>query len=250
MSTDTSLDWQIATVTSVHDESPRVKSFRFDLPKENYLSAGQYFDVRLTAPDGYQTRRSYSITSSPESRKSIELAIELIAGGEVSSYFHEVVQPGDKIEVQGPIGGYFTWDPSQTEPILLIAGGTGIAPLVSMLRHRQSSPTKAPTVLMVSARTEPDLLFRKELQLMEEEDLNFDSIVTLTRKMPKNWLIENVRENRRIDLKMIETAINRLGESPSSAYVCGGTGFVESIGNHLLEIGMAYTDILTERFGP
>ncbi|HJP27559.1 MAG TPA: FAD-binding oxidoreductase, partial [Dehalococcoidia bacterium] len=208
VSTDTSLDWQIATVTSVHDESPRVKSFRFDLPKENYLSAGQYFDVRLTAPDGYQTRRSYSITSSPESRKSIELAIELIAGG------------------------------------------TGIAPLVSMLRHRQSSPTKAPTVLMVSARTEPDLLFRKELQLMEEEDLNFDSIVTLTRKMPKNWLIENVRENRRIDLKMIETAINRLGESPSSAYVCGGTGFVESIGNHLLEIGMAYTDILTERFGP
>jgi ferredoxin-NADP reductase len=244
--------WQIATVSSITDESPRVKLFTLDLPDDRAKAgffAGQSYDLRLTAPDGYQAQRSYSITSSPDSPNAIELAIELISDGEVSSYFHEFVKVGDKIELRGPIGGHFTWLPMITRPVLFIAGGSGIAPVMSMLRHRASSNSTAPALLMFSARNEPDVLFKDELERMANDDQNFDLILTLTRGVSSDWQ----GESRRIDRAMVDQAISMLvGENnlPNRAYVCGGSGFVESIGNHLLDTGMNHNDVRTERFGP
>ena len=244
--------WHIATVASVHEETPRVKLFRLNLP-ESLLKwgfhAGQYFDVRLTAPDGYQAQRSYSITSSPDQPNLIELAIELIADGEVSSYFHEAVEVGDRIEIRGPIGGYFTWLPLSTKPVLHIAGGSGIAPIMSMLRHRISSESRARALLIFSTRTEADILFHDELDQMAKYDPNFNHIIALTRGAPQIWN----GEDRRIDRPMIDEAVTTLvgsGELPDRAYVCGGSDFVESMGNYLLDSGMSHSDVRTERFGP
>ena len=249
MNIDPVREWQIATVTSVNDESPRVKLFKLDLANETKFRAGQYFDIRLTAPDGYQAQRSYSVTSSPEDSNSIELAIELIADGEVSAYFHEIVKPDDQIELRGPIGGHFTLSPNFTKPVLLVAGGSGIAPIISMLRHRRSSTRIAPTVLMFSVRTEADALFAQELEDMAQENPNLHIIIALTRSESETPDSKQ-RETRRIDRSMIDSAITKLAEQPARAYVCGGTDFVESIGNHLLDIGLAFHDIRTERFGP
>jgi ferredoxin-NADP reductase len=246
---DSKLDWQIATVTSIHDESPRVKLFTLKLPEDTAkrgFFAGQYYDIRLTAPDGYQAQRSYSISSSPDDPGVIELAIEIIEDGEVSSYFHEVVETGDQIELRGPIGGHFTWFPMITRPILLIAGGSGIAPIMSMLRHHRSSNSTAPAVLMFSVRTAEDILFREELEKMANDDDSFDLVITLTREAPSNWN----GETQRIDPSMIDSALKTLGAPPDRAYICGGTGFVEAVGNYLLDSGMDYDSIRTERFGP
>lgn len=244
-------EWQIATVTSVSTESPRVKLFKLELASETKFRAGQYFDIRLTAPDGYQAQRSYSITSSPEDARTIELAIELITDGEVSSYFHEYVESGDQIELRGPIGGHFTLSPNFTKPVLLVAGGSGIAPIISMLRHRRSSTRIAPTAVIFSARTESDVLFAKELAEMSDEDPNLQLTITLTRSKSDSVATTTApRETRRIDRPMIDSTIDLLGGRPARAYVCGGTDFVETIGNHLLDIGMAYDDVRTERFGP
>ncbi|HIF71001.1 MAG TPA: oxidoreductase [Dehalococcoidia bacterium] len=251
-SRDGGAEWQIATVSSVDDESTRVKLFTLDLPDERAKAgffAGQYYDLRLTAPDGYQAQRSYSITSSPDDPGSIELAIELITDGEVSSYFHEFVEVGDKIELRGPIGGHFTWLPMITKPVLFIAGGSGIAPIMSMLRHHASSNSTAPALLMFSARNEPDILYKDELERMADADQNLALILTLTRGVPDDWR----GESRRIDKAMVDQSISQLvGENnlPDRAYVCGGSSFVESIGNYLLDVGMGHNDVRTERFGP
>jgi ferredoxin-NADP reductase len=250
VNTDPVRDWQIATVTSVHVETPRVKLFRLELPANTRFRAGQYFDVRLTAPDGYQAQRSYSVSSSPSDPSMIELAIELISDGEMSAYFHEFVELGDQIELRGPIGGHFTLSQNFIQPLLLIAGGTGLAPVISMLRQRQSVETTAPTVLMFSTRTEADILFRDELMQLSEQDTNFHLVITLTRSASGEIPMETYFENRRIDRPMIDSAINLLGNVPARAYICGGSGFVETIGNHLLDIGMRHDDVRTERFGP
>jgi len=262
--------WQIATVLSVHAESPRVKLFRLKLPAGQQFWAGQYYDVRLTAPDGYQAQRSYSISSSPKEPGVIELLIELIIGGEVSTYFHEAVIPGEKIELRGPIGGHFTWMPGYIEPLLLIAGGSGIAPLMSMVRRRETMAEPPRMRLMFSVRAEPDILFRRELERVAFEDPAFTLNITLTRAAPDGWS----GGTRRIDPRMIDEALDDAAEKSRSAepgvdapgaitgrtakpglpfgraYICGGTGFVESIASYLLESGMAYDDIRTERFGP
>jgi ferredoxin-NADP reductase len=250
---DSGINWQIATVKSVHDESPRVKLFTLDLPNKAIFLAGQYYDIRLTAPDGYQAQRSYSVTSPPTDSNKIELAIELIEDGEVSSYFHELVKPGEKIEVRGPIGGYFTWSsaPDYGEPVLLVGGGSGIAPLMSMLRHRNSSANNsAPVILMFSVRTEADILFREELEQMASSDSGLTLIIALTRGAPRGWR----GQERRIDRKMIDAAVSNLQPGsenrPDRAYICGSNGFVESISGYLLEMGMEYDEIRTERFGP
>ncbi|MEE8045716.1 MAG: oxidoreductase, partial [Dehalococcoidia bacterium] len=168
---------------------------------------------------------------------------------EVSSYFHEAVEVGDQIELRGPIGGHFTWLPISTKPILYIAGGSGIAPIMSMLRHRVSSGSKAPALLMFSVRTEADILFRDELEQMSKSDPQFDLVVTLTRGTPLGWS----GEDRRIDRSMIDSAITTVvgaGNLPDRTYICGGSDFVESMGNHLLDTGMQHDDVRTERFGP
>jgi ferredoxin-NADP reductase len=250
VSTDPVTEWQVATVASVHVETPRVKLFRLELSPGTKFRAGQYFDVRLTAPDGYQAQRSYSVSSSPSDPSEIELAIELISDGEISSYFHEFVEPGDQIELRGPIGGHFTVSQNFSQPLLLIAGGTGLAPMMSMLRQRQTVEASAPTVLMFSTRTKADVLFREELELLAVNDPNFHLVITLTRETSKIDPDETHIERRRIYRSMIDEAIERLGHHPARAYVCGGSGFVETIGNHLLDIGLDHDDIRTERFGP
>ena len=259
------MGWQVATVDSVRVESPRVKSFRLNMPGRGSFRAGQYYDIRLTAPDGYQAQRSYSISSSPEEPGVIELVIELIPGGEVSSYFHEAVEKGERIELRGPIGGHFTWTPGYAGPVLLVAGGSGIAPLMSMLRHRHTAGASSQMLLMFSVRTESDILFRQELEQMASEDTNFKLVITLTRAAPAEW----AGDTRRIDRQMIGAAFNTMAPEAGDqetgagfggameperkfgrAYVCGGTGFVESIASYLLESGMDYNEIRTERFGP
>jgi len=243
---DSVLHWQIATVESVVVASPRVKLFRLSLGASQKFRAGQHYDIRLTAPDGYQAQRSYSVSSSPEDVRSLELAIELIDEGEVSSYFHEAVEPGEMIELRGPIGGYFTWAKNFLEPVILIAGGSGIAPIMAMLRARANQESRGPCLLMFSVRNYDDILFREELEQMANEDPMIKLAITLTREIPSDWN----GSTGRIDREMIDNAITRMGIRPQRAYICGGSTFVESIATNLVDSGLNFNEIRTERFGP
>ena len=236
----------MATVTKVRVASDRVKLFTLEVPTGGNFKAGQHYDVRLTAPDGYQAQRSYSLASSPGGTNLIEIAIELIDDGEVSSYFHDSVEPGEMIEVRGPIGGHFTWEPSHTKSSIFVAGGSGIAPIISMLRHRFTVKNNAPALLLFSVRTEDDILYREELERMSDNDPSLHVVTTITRGTSKDW----IGNTRRIDQGMIDSALVNTGVKPESAYVCGGSGFVESIANILLDIGLDFEQIHIERFGP
>ena len=236
----------MATVTKVRVASDRVKLFTLEVPTGGNFKAGQHYDVRLTAPDGYQAQRSYSLASSPGDTNLIEIAIELIDDGEVSSYFHDSVEPGEMIEVRGPIGGHFTWEPSHTKSSIFVAGGSGIAPIISMLRHRFTVKNNAPALLLFSVRTEDDILYREELERMSDNDPSLHVVTTVTRGTSKDW----IGNTRRIDQGMIDSALVNTGVKPESAYVCGGSGFVESIANILLDTGLDFKQIHIERFGP
>ena len=236
----------MATVTAVGIASDRVKLFTLELPSGGNFKAGQHYDVRLTAPDGYQAQRSYSLASSPGDTNLIEIAIELIDDGEVSSYFHDSVEPGEMIEVRGPIGGHFTWEPSHTKSSIFIAGGSGIAPIISMLRHRFTVKNNAPALLLFSVRTEDDILYREALEKMSDNDPSLHVVTTVTRGTSKDW----IGNTRRIDQGMIDFALVNTGVKPESAYVCGGSGFVESIADILLDTGLDFKQIHIERFGP
>mgnify|MGYP001287307950 FL=1 len=236
----------MATVTKVRVASDRVKLFTLEVPTGGNFKAGQHYDVRLTAPDGYQAQRSYSLASSPGDTNLIEIAIELIDDGEVSSYFHDSVEPGEMIEVRGPIGGHFTWEPSHTKTSIFVAGGSGIAPIISMLRHRFTVKNNAPALLLFSVRTEDDILYREELERMSDNDPSLHVVTTITRGTSKDW----IGNTRRIDQGMIDSALVNTGVKPESAYVCGGSGFVESIADILLDTGLDFKQIHIERFGP
>tara|TARA_Y100001949_G_C15951108_1_gene314775 strand:+ start:284 stop:994 length:711 start_codon:yes stop_codon:yes gene_type:complete len=236
----------VATVTKVRVASDRVKLFTLEVPTGGNFKAGQHYDVRLTAPDGYQAQRSYSLASSPGDTNLIEIAIELIDDGEVSSYFHDSVEPGEMIEVRGPIGGHFTWEPSHTKSSIFVAGGSGIAPIISMLRHRFTVKNNAPALLLFSVRTEDDILYREELERMSDNDPSLHVVTTITRGTSKDW----IGNTRRIDQGMIDSALVNTGVKPESAYVCGGSGFVESIADILLDTGLDFNQIHIERFGP
>ncbi len=246
MPPQTEKPWRVATVTAVKIASNRVKLFTFELPSSGNFKAGQHYDVRLTAPDGYQAQRSYSLASSPRDTNLIEIAIELIDDGEVSSYFHDSVEPGEMIEVRGPIGGHFTWEPSHTKSSIFVAGGSGIAPIISMLRHRFTVKNNAPALLLFSVRTEDDILYREELERMSDNDPSLHVVTTITRGTSKDW----IGNTRRIDQGMIDSALVNTGVKPESAYVCGGSGFVESIADILLDTGLDFNQIHIERFGP
>ncbi|MBP64188.1 MAG: oxidoreductase [Chloroflexi bacterium] len=246
MSYQTKKPWHVATVTKVRVASDRVKLFTLEVPTGGNFKAGQHYDVRLTAPDGYQAQRSYSLASSPGDTNLIEIAIELIDDGEVSSYFHDSVEPGEMIEVRGPIGGHFTWEPSHTKSSIFVAGGSGIAPIISMLRHRFTVKNNAPALLLFSVRTEDDILYREELERMSDNDPSLHVVTTITRGTSKDW----IGNTRRIDQGMIDSALVNTGVKPESAYVCGGSGFVESIADILLDTGLDFNQIHIERFGP
>jgi ferredoxin-NADP reductase len=239
------LEWQAGTVTAIRPESRQTKSFRLLLPKWMVHRPGQHYDVRLTAPDGYQTERSYSIASPPERVGEIELTVERIADGEVSPYLHDVLVPGDQLEVRGPIGGYFVWEVALGGPLLLIAGGSGVVPLMAMLRHRAAQHSTVPARLLYSSRTADDVIYRDELDGLAAADRAFEAFYTFTRQPPAEW----TGYRRRIDVAMLSEVIKPF-DKRARVYVCGPTLLVEAVANALVEMELPIERIRTERFGP
>jgi ferredoxin-NADP reductase len=237
--------WQHGRIEAVGDETYRVKSFRISLPNWRPFRPGQHVDVRLTAPDGYQALRSYSIASSPEQTGTLDLTVELVNDGEVSSWFHEVAAPGDLLELRGPIGGPFTWTAGDGGPLLLVGGGSGVVPLMSMLRHRRAVPSSPEALLLYSSRTFDDIIYRAELAAMAEAADGVKVVQTLTRTHPLGW----AGYGRRVDVDMLREAVERLG-TPAAVFTCGPTAFVENVAVGLVSIGIGADRIRTERFGP
>jgi len=225
-------DWQIGTVTRVTPQTPRVKSFRLKLPTWMAHMPGQHYDVRLTAPDGYTAQRSYSIASSPLDEGEIELTIDRLDDGEVSPYFHDVVVEGDQVEVRGPFASYFVW--RGEAPVLLVGGGSGVVPLMAMLRHRRRTTPELPMRLIYSIRSAEEVIYADEL--------GDDALLTFTREPPDGWS----GHTGRIDAELIAAAEH----DPAVAFVCGSHGFVEAASGLLLDAGLDAGQIRTERFGP
>lgn len=238
------LAWRRATVLRQIDETPRVKSLVLDVPGWVGHRAGQHLDVRLTAEDGYQTERSYSISSAP-AEPHVTLTIERLDAGEVSPYLTDVLHPGDELEVRGPIGGWFTWRPEEGGPLLLVAGGSGVAPLMAMIRQRAAVRSPVPVSLLYSSRTYDEIIFREELDRSAVVDGDLMVDYTLTRSQPPGWQ----GYSRRIDRAMLEEVAWAPEEHPM-IFVCGPTPLVESVAT--LCVGLGYTPerIKTERFGP
>jgi len=226
--------WQIATVTAIRRETPTVKSFRLALPMWMPHLPGQHYDVRLTAPDGYVAQRSYSIASSPLDEGEIELTIDRLADGEVSPYFHDVVQEGDQVEIRGPFASYFVWRGTEPGPVLLVGGGSGVVPLMAMLRHRRRAMPEAEMRLVYSVRSAEDVIYAGELDR--------DATLTFTREPPAGW----TGHAGRLDAALVGEA----AAGAMTAYVCGSNGFVETASHLLLDAGLQAAWIRTERFGP
>lgn len=239
------LAWQIATVSAIRAETPDVSSYTLRLPAWRAHRAGQHYDVRLTAADGYQAQRSYSIASPPSREGEVDLTVERIPDGEVSPYFHDVLEVGDQVEVRGPIGGYFVWEPSLGGPLLLVAGGSGVVPLMAMVRERAGADPKPIAVLVHSSRTYDDVIYRDELASLAAGDGGLRVIQTLTRSQPPGW----TGYDRRIDRQMLAEAIAAAGAQPL-VYICGPTLLVEAAANALVELGVPPAQVRTERFGP
>lgn len=240
---DAPVTWRLAKVTELIEETAHAKSIMFDVPGWPGHLAGQHIDVRLTAEDGYETERSYSIASAPEVAM-VELTVERIDDGEVSPYLTEELRVGDDLELRGPFGGYFNWRIEDGGPLLLIGGGSGLVPLMAMLRHRAAKASTVDTRLLVSLRSLPDLLYREELaDLAKGEGLAVH--YTFTRMAPPGW----TGFARRVDADMLRS----VGPVPSNhprTYICGPTAFVEAAANLLVGLGYEPTTIRTERFGP
>jgi ferredoxin-NADP reductase len=227
-------NWQIGTVTAVKSETPRVKSFVIALPMWMAHLPGQHYEVRLTAPDGYIAQRSYSVASSPLDEGEIELTIDRLEDGEVSPYFHDVVMDGDEVEVRGPFTSYFVW--RGEHPALLVGGGSGVVPLMSMLRHRRRTIPGLEMRLVYSVRNADDVIYGDELR--------DDVVLTFTRMAPADW----TGHRGRIDEQLISEGAH--GMTSGVAFVCGSNGFVESASTLLLDLGFSPQQIRTERFGP
>ncbi len=239
------IEWQIATVKNIQRETPKVSSFTLTLPNWTPHRAGQHYDIRLTAPDGYQAQRSYSIASEPERRGEIDLTVEKIEDGEVSPYMHDVLTAGDQIEVRGPIGGYFVWDVSLGGPLLLIAGGSGVVPLMAMLRHRAANRSTVPVRLLFSVRGPDEAIYKQELDELSSGMDGLKVFYTYTRVQPPGWK----GYARRIDRAMLEEVAKPLGPS-AQVFICGPTALVEGAANGLVQIGLPAGRVKTERFGP
>lgn len=239
------LEWQIASVKDIKPETAQVKTFTLTLPGWMRHRAGQHYDIRLTAEDGYQAQRSYSIASEPERAGEVDITVERIGDGEVSTYLHDVLIPGDRLEVRGPIGGYFIWEATMQEPLLLIAGGSGVVPLMSMIRHRAAAGAKNPTSLLYSSRSFEDVIYYQELEKLRSANNGLQVFHTLTRSQPPHWQ----GYARRIDQDILKEVAKPLGRSVQ-VYVCGPTVLVETVANSLVKIGVNSHQIRTERFGP
>ncbi len=239
------IEWQLATLKSITPETARAKTFTLELPNWRAHRAGQHYDVRLTAADGYEAERSYSIASEPERTGEIDLTVELIPDGEVSAYMHGVLVPGDQIEVRGPIGGYFVWHAGDPEPLGLVAGGSGVVPLMAMLRHRVAADGRQPARLLCSSRTVDDVIYAAELERIAAAGNGAQVFQTITRGTPEGW----TGYARRIDAEMLREVLGPLGQD-ARIFVCGPTLLVESVADALVAIGVPADRIKTERFGP
>jgi ferredoxin-NADP reductase len=238
------LDWQLADVTALVDETARVRTVELEAPGWAGHLPGQHVDVRLTAEDGYQAQRSYSI-ATPAERSRLAITVERIDSGEVSPYLAGELRPGDKLELRGPIGGYFVWEPSRGGPLLLAAGGSGIVPLMAMIRERVAMRSWVSIRLLASSRSLDDIIYRSELEAISRDEMGVEIIHTLTRSQPPEW----PGYDRRVDREMLA----EVGWPPTDGplcYVCGPTGFVEAVASALVELGHPPEMVRTERFGP
>lgn len=238
------ITWREATVTDVVDETSHARTLVLDVPDWPGHAAGQHLDVRLTAEDGYQAQRSYSIASAPEDER-VALTIERLDDGEVSPYLAGEVVAGDRFEIRGPIGGHFTWRADDGGPLLLIGGGSGVVPLMAMLRHRAAAGSGADARLLLSAREIGAVLYRDELERLASGDRALTIASTLTRRTPPGW----TGWARRVDAQMLQA----VGPAPAAnpkVFVCGPTPFVESVADALVGLGHPADMIHTERFGP
>jgi ferredoxin-NADP reductase len=236
------IPWRIAEVAEVRPETPRTKSISLRVPGWEGHRAGQHVDVRLTAPDGYQAQRSYSVASAPENGR-VELLVERLEEGEVSPYLTDELRVGDGLELRGPIGGWFAWEARDGGPLLLVAGGSGIAPLMAMIRHRKEAGSDAPVRLLYSSRSHEEIVFREELDRLATGDDELRVTHTLTRSQPPGW----TGYDRRIDAEMLGEVAP---EEFALAFVCGPTPLVEGVATALVGLGHDPTRVKTERFGP
>ena len=233
------LTWQTATVGSITDETPQVRTLLLEVPDWAGHRAGQHVDVRLTADDGYQAERAYSIASAPG--EPLAITVERLDDGEVSPYLTEEARTGDQLEVRGPVGGYFVWEPDTGGPLLLAAGGSGVVPLHAILRHRARTGSTVPVKLLYSSRSWEDVIYSSELDFPAN---GVEVIYTLTRSQPRAWK----GYARRVDEQMLAEVAWPAGQGPL-AYVCGPTSFVESVATGLVGLGYPAGRVKTERFG-
>ena len=238
------LEWQLAQVREIVVETYRVKSLMLHVPAWQGHLPGQHVDIRLTAADGYQAQRSYSIASPPED-ELLSLTVERVDNGEVSPYLVDELRAGDQFELRGPIGGYFVWTAAMGGPLYLIAGGSGIVPLMAMLRHRDRRNGRAPALLLYSSRSPEDVIYREELDMMARGDPNLRVVHTLSRKQPDGWM----GRRGRIDKALLAEICFPPEQNPK-IFVCGSTPFVEDVSRFLVELGHDPLTIKTERFGP
>jgi ferredoxin-NADP reductase len=236
------LIWQLGRVAELIDETPQTKSLRLELDNWAGHRAGQHVDVRLTAQDGYQAERSYSIASAPED-PGLVLTVERLPDGEVSPYLVDVLMPGDQLELRGPIGGYFVWEASSGGPLLLVAGGSGIVPFRAILRHWAAQDGQTPVRMLYSARSLEDVIYRDELMRLADQH-EVEIRLALTRRWPENW----DGHRGRIDPALLEESAFAPAEFPLT-YVCGPTAFVEVVAQALVSLGHPPSRIKTERFG-
>jgi ferredoxin-NADP reductase len=239
------LTWQIGEVVATHVETAHAKSLTIALPQWTKHQPGQHVDVRLTAEDGYQAERSYSIASAPQAQKQLAITVERLEDGEVSPYLVDELRVGDQLELRGPIGGYFVWEPRQGGPLLLVAGGSGIVPLMAMLRHRQATGSIIPTRLLYSSRSYEEIIYREELDALSRSDATLEVYYTLTRTQPPDW----IGYRRRIDQTLLGEVAWPSEQNPLT-YVCGPTQLVESVAAELVALGHEPAHVKTERFGP
>ena len=236
------LTWQVAEVVEVITETPRTKTIVFDVRGWLGHQAGQHVDVRLTAENGYQVERSYSIASAPDETR-VELTVERLDDGEVSPYLTDELRPGDRIELRGPVGGYFVWEPPQGGPVLLVGGGSGVVPLMAMIRTRTAATSSAEMRLLYSSRSWDDIIYRDELGRLAGHGLTV--VYALTRSRPPGW----AGYARRVDAEMLKDIGPRPDDRPH-IYACGPTPFVENVAEALVQLGHDPHQIKTERFGP
>jgi ferredoxin-NADP reductase len=231
-------------VALVRTETSSARSIVLDVPGWAGHVTGQHVDVRLTAEDGYATQRSYSIASAPELDR-LELTVQRVPDGEVSPYLTDVASAGDQLEVRGPVGGYFTWRPDALEPVLLVAGGSGIVPLMSMVRGRAAAHSRVPFRLVYSARSQADVIYAEELSRRVRDDRGLDVAFAYTRSTPSGW----PRPPGRLDAALL-AEVGWPADFAPAVFICGPTGFVEAAANLLVAQGHEARRIRTERFGP